>query len=297
MRVNACMTLDPKQGEEQIEKLTKWSQKYDGNTLRVKSVKIFADGVMESKTAAMLDPYVGGDANDIGILNFQPQLFKWYACKLDGAGFQIHVHAIGDRAVRVALDAIETAQKINGRTDKRHHIAHLELIDAKDINRFRDLNVTANFQAFWAYRDKYVTELTEPMLGPERSKHLYPIGTILRSGATVVGGSDWTVSSANPLDAIQVAVTRCGLTESADKVFLPNELATLTEMLAAYTINGAWLSHWDKESGSLEIGKSADLIVLDRNLFAIPAQEIHNTKVLWTLFKGRAVYRDSNFEI
>ncbi|MBX9720884.1 MAG: amidohydrolase [Candidatus Obscuribacterales bacterium] len=297
MRVSAAMHLEPEKGEGQIATFKTWRDKYDGNLLRARSVKIFADGVIESKTAAMLEPYTGGDEKDTGILEFAPNLFKWYACKLDAAGFQIHIHAIGDRAVRTALDAIEIAQKINGRSDKRHHIAHLELIDAKDVNRFRDLNVTANFQPYWAFRDKYVSEMTEPILGAERSNRLYQIGSLFRSGATVVGGSDWTVTTVNPFDAIQVAVTRCGLNETADKVFIPEERVTLPEILAAYTINGAWLGHWEKESGSIEVGKSADIIILDTNIFAVPPSEIHKTKVLWTLFKGRAVYRDADFDI
>ena len=297
MRVSAAMMLHADKGESQIATLKDWRDKYDGSTLSVRAVKIFSDGVVESKTAAMLEPYIGGAPEDAGILELSPSLFKWYACKLDAAGFQIHVHAIGDRAVRTSLDAIETAQKINGRSDKRHHIAHLELIDPKDINRFRDLNITANFQAFWAFRDKYVSEMTEPILGPERSKRLYPINSVFKTGALVVGGSDWTVTTANPLDAIQVAVTRCGLAEGPEKVFLPEERVSLPEILAAYTINGAYLGHWENETGSLEAGKSADLIVLDKNLFAIDPREIHNTKVLWTLFRGRAVHRDPNFEI
>ena len=297
MRVNAAMPLAADKGEAQLKELKEWRDKYDGNMLRVRSAKIFADGVMESGTAAVLEPYLNGDKSNTGTMNYTPALFKWYACKLDAAGFQIHVHAIGDRAVRTALDAIETAQKINGRADRRHHIAHLELVDGKDINRFRELNVAANFQAFWAWHDPYISEMTEPILGPERSKHLYPLASLCKSGATVVGGSDWTVSTANPLDAIQVAVTRHGLEESADRVFLPDELVSLPEILAAYTINGAWLAHFEKETGSIETGKSAELIILDRNLFAIPPSEIHKTRVLWTLFGGRAVYRDPAFEI
>lgn len=297
MRVSAAMMLNADKGESQIATLKDWRDKYDGNTLSVRAIKIFSDGVVEAKTAALLEPYLGGAKDDRGILELSPSLFKWYACKLDGAGFQIHVHAIGDRAVRTALDAIETAQKINGRSDKRHHIAHLELIDAKDMNRFRDLGVTANFQAFWAFRDKYVSEMTEPILGPERSKRLYPINSVFKTGAVVVGGSDWTVTTANPLDAIQVAVTRCGLEENPDKVFLPEERVSLPEILSAYTINGAYLAHWERETGSLEAGKSADLIVLDKNLFSIDPREIHKTKILWTLFQGRPVHRDPNFEI
>jgi predicted amidohydrolase YtcJ len=297
VRVSAAIGVEPGKGEAQFATLKSWRDKYDGNMLRVRQVKIFADGVIESKTAAVIDPYLGGDGKENGILNFSPTLFKWYACKLDAAGFQIHVHAIGDRAVKVALDAIETAQKLNGRSDKRHHIAHLELIDPADMHRFRDSNITANFQAFWAYHDKYVEEMTEPILGKERSNRLYPIQSMFKSGATVVGGSDWSVTTLNPLDAIQVAVTRCGLDQKPDKVFLPEERATLPEMIEAYTINGAWLGHWEKESGSLEAGKSADMIVLDKNIFAIPPSEIHTAKVLWTLFQGRAVHRDASFEI
>lgn len=297
MRVSAAMGLEQSKGEAQLSVLKHWSEKYDGDLLRVRAVKIFADGVMESKTAAMLEPYLGGDGKEAGILNYTPASFKWFASKLDAAGFQIHVHAIGDQAVRVALDAIETAEKINGKSDKRHHIAHLELIDGKDIKRFRELNVAANFQPFWACRDKYVVELTEPILGPERSKRLYPIAPLFNSGAVVVAGSDWTVTTANPLDAIQVAVTRRGLEDTPEKTPLPGDPVSLPEILAAYTINGAWLGHWEKESGSIEAGKCADIIILDRNLFSIPPAEIHRTKVLLTLFKGRSVYRDPNFEM
>lgn len=295
MRVSACMTLHPENGTKQIETLKEWRNKYDGDLLTARSVKIFSDGVVESKTAAMLEPYTGGDSKDLGILNYTPAQLKWFATKLDAAGFQIHTHAIGDRAVRCSLDALETAQKINGKTNKLHHIAHLEIVHPDDINRFRQLNVVANFQPYWAYSDKYVTDLTVPILGEARMKQLYPIKSVFRSGAFVVAGSDWTVTTANPLDAIQVAVTRCGLDETPDKVFIPEERVSLPEILSAYTINGAYLGHWDKEIGSLEPGKSADVIVLDKNLFEIPPAEIHKTKVLWTLFKGREVYRDPDF--
>lgn len=295
IRVSACMTLDPEKGAKQIDTFKEWRDKYDGDLLSARAVKIFSDGVVEAKTAAMLEPYSGGDAKDTGILNYTPAQLKWFATKLDAAGFQIHTHAIGDRAVRCALDAIETAQKVNGKTNKMHHIAHLEIIHPDDIQRFRRLNVVANFQPFWAYSDKYVTDLTVPILGEARMKQLYPINSLFRSGAFVVAGSDWTVTTANPLEAIQVAVTRCGLKETADKVFIPEERVSLPDILAAYTINGAYLGHWEKEMGSLEIGKSADVIVLDKNLFEISPFEIYKTKVIWTLFRGREVYRDPEF--
>jgi hypothetical protein len=152
----------------------------------------------------------------------------------------------------------------------------------------------ANFQALWAYADTYITQLTEPILGPERSSRLYPIGSVVRSGGLYAGGSDWSVSSFNPLDAIQVAVTRRGPDAAAGPAWLPDELVDLPTAIAAYTTNGAFLSFEEKSRGSIEAGKAADLIVLDRNLFRIPAQQIHETKVLLTLLGGDVVYSDSS---
>jgi hypothetical protein len=136
-----------------------------------------------------------------------------------------------------------------------------------------------------------VRDLTEPVLGPERSSRLYPIGSVARAGGTIVGGSDWIVSSLNPLDAIQVAVTRRDINAPAGPAWLPNELVSLDVMLRAYTIVGAFANFQEKTTGSIEVGKAADLIVLDRDLFVIPATQIHSTRVLLTLLDGRVVYR------
>jgi predicted amidohydrolase YtcJ len=255
------------------------------------TAKIFADGVLESHTAALLEPYLDLQG-ERGPANIEPDEFNLLASALEAAGFDIHVHAIGDRAVRMSLDALEAARKANGPAGGRHHLAHLELIHPDDIGRFRELGVTANFQALWAYPDSYITDLTEPILGPDRSRRLYPIGSVVRSGARIVGGSDWSVSSMNPLDAIQVAVTRRALDDPDGPSWIPEEVVGLETMLAAYTVNGAWLSREEDSRGSLEPGMSADLIVLDRNLFLIPPAEIHKTRVLLTLFEGREVYRD-----
>lgn len=291
--VNAALHTDGLKGPEQIEDLKILRSKYSGDLLRVSSAKIFADGVIEAKTAALLEPYVGAEKKDnMGMLERSPESFKQFVEALDKEKFQVHVHAIGDRAVRVALDSFAAAKEHNQGNDLRHHIAHLELIHPADVPRFRQLNVTANFQPFWAYRDKYIADLTEPVLGPERSQRIYPFASVYRSGARIAAGSDWSVSSLNPLDAIQVAITRCGLEQAADNAFLPEQKLELPEILAAYTINGAYLCHTDKISGSLEVGKSADIIVLDKNIFSVPEQQIHDIKVLMTVFRGRIVYRD-----
>jgi predicted amidohydrolase YtcJ len=195
----------------------------------------------------------------------------------------------------MALDAYEGARRNNGARDARHIIAHLELIDPKDIPRFQALNVIADFQPLWAFPDDYITDLTVPVLGPERSRWLYPIGSVARTGAVIAAGSDWTVSSLNPLEAIQVGITRRDPEADSGLAWIPEELVDLPTMVAAYTINGAFANHQETETGSLEVGKAADLIVLDRNLFHIPATEIHRARVLLTLLEGSEVYRDSSF--
>jgi predicted amidohydrolase YtcJ len=169
------------------------------------------------------------------------------------------------------------------------------LISPDDVPRFTSLGVIANFQPLWAYADSYITDLTEPILGPERSRRLYPIGSVVRTGAVVVGGSDWSVTSLNPLEAIQIGVTRYGLDDAKRVSWLPDERADLTTMIAAYTINGAYLAHREKQTGSIEVGKAADLIVLSDNLFAIPVYSIHKARVLLTLLDGKEVFREPDF--
>ncbi|MEP6995522.1 MAG: amidohydrolase [Acidobacteriota bacterium] len=293
-RVVAAMTVDTDKGLAEVARLADLRQKYRGKRVRADAAKIFADGVIETRTAALLSPYLGfGD--DRGKLNLEPGAFSALAVALDRQGFQIHVHAIGDRAIRSALDAMEAARQANGVRDSRHHIAHLELIDPADVPRFRRLGVVANFQPFWANGDKYLTELTEPRLGPQRSRWLYPIRSLLQSGATVAFGSDWSVSSLNPLDGIEVAVTHREPSRGPGAAWLPEEQIGLPDAIAAYTIRGAYLDFTEAETGSIERGKAADLIVLDHNLFEIPAAQIHETKVLWTLLEGREVYRAKGF--
>lgn len=295
-RVVAAMYVDPAEGVAQISRLKAWRQKYQDTRLRADAVKIFADGVIEARTAAVLAPYLD-KPGDLGKANFQPQTLNGLVTALDREGFQIHIHAIGDRAIRMALDAFQGAAAANGKRDSRHHIAHIQLFDPQDIPRFRLLGVIANFQPLWAYADKYITDLTEPALGPARSRWLYPIASVLNTGAVVACGSDWSVSSMNPLDAMQVAVTRRGLTDSTGAAWIPQELADLPAMIAGYTINGAYVNFEETKTGSIEVGKAADLIVLDRNIFETPKHAIHRAKVLLTLLDGNEVYRDASIEI
>jgi hypothetical protein len=244
--------------------------------------------VIEGGTAALLEPYLGSD--DRGILNWDPDTLKMVVAKFDKEGFQIHIHAIGDRGIRSTLDAFEFARQQNGLGDKRHMMSHVQLIHPQDVPRFKELNIIASFQALWAYPDKYITDLTLPVLGPVRSKWNYPINSVVLTGARIAGGSDWTVSSLNPLDAIEVAITRREPGKKDGDALYPEEAVALETILRAYTMAGAFSLFKEHEIGSLEKGKLADIIILDRNLFQIPAHEIHSANVVQTIFNGEIVY-------
>ena len=293
-RVSAAITADTDKVLADVPRLRDLRTRYRGKRFHADAVKIFADGVIETRTAAVLEPYIGF-GTDRGKTNLAPADFRALATALDREGFQIHVHAIGDRAVRDTLDALEAARNANGSRDSRHHVAHLELVDPADIPRFRRLGVVANFQPFWANGDEYITRMTEPELGPERSRWIYPIASVEAAGGVTAFGSDWSVSSMNPLDGIEVAITHREPEKGPGPAWLPEERITLPDAIAGYTIRGAYLDFTEKETGSIEVGKAADLIVLDKNLFEIPPSRIHEAKVLWTLLEGKEVYRADTF--
>ena len=291
LHVIGSIWWEREEGVEQIEGMKRLRSEYTKGHVDAGTVKIMQDGVMENYTAAMLEPYLI-PSKSRGIPMVDPDKLKTAVTQLDAAGFQVHFHAIGDAAIRQSLDAVEAARKANGDLGHRHHISHLQLIDAADIPRFRELGVVANFQPLWAYADEYITELTIPFLGPERSAHMYPIGSVQKSGATVAFGSDWSVSSPNPFEEMETAVTRLGALGETTEPFLPEEAITLPEAIAAFTINAAYTNRLDKDTGSIEAGKRADLVVLDRNLFEIPASEMSDVKALVTLFEGKPVHGD-----
>jgi predicted amidohydrolase YtcJ len=293
VRTVGALRLDPEKYKVQLSQFVESRTKFHSKRFRPTAVKIFLDGVIESKTAALLLPYEGGDQR--GWLNLEPDALNPLAAELDRLGFQIHIHAIGDRAIQCSFDALEFARRQNGIRDSRHHIAHIQLFDPSDVGRFRTLGVVANFQSLWACADDYIIKMTEPVLGPERSRWLYPIRSVAETGAVVVGGSDWSVTSMNPLDAIQVAITRRQLEEGTGTPWMPEQVVDLPLMIAAYTINGAYVNFQEAETGSIEVGKAADLVVLEKNLFAVPKHEIHRIKVLLTMLDGDVVFRHDTF--
>jgi predicted amidohydrolase YtcJ len=291
LRVVGSQWWERDEGLEQIEKFERLRREYNSERLRASTVKIMQDGVMENYTAAMLEPYLQkGDTR--GIPMVEPEFLKEVVTALDADGFQVHFHAIGDAAIRQSLDAVEAAARKNGMLGHRHHISHLELIDPADIPRFRELDVVANFQPLWAFADAYITDLTLPYIGPERARWLYPIQSVQQSGGMIAFGSDWSVSTANPFFEIEVAVTRKNPEDADNEAFLPQERIDLPDALAAFTINAAWVNHSEDLTGSIEVGKAADLVVLDQDLFAIAPEKISDTKVLLTLLDGEPVHGD-----
>ena len=220
---------------------------------------------------------------------FRPAALRPAGQKLDAAGIAVHVHAIGDRAVRASLDAFAAARAANGERDNRHQIAHLQLVDPADFPRFKELGVIADFQLEWAKREPATEGPLEPYLGPDRYRYLYPAGSLHAAGAMIIGGSDWDVSSYNPFRAFQTAVTRTGGERDKSRSTLKSAIP-LTTAVDAYTINAAFAMKQDTTTGSLEVGKRADLVVLDRDIFSVDPYTIADTMVLATYLDGRLVY-------
>lgn len=214
-----------------------------------------------------------------------------YFTRFDAMGLQIHVHAIGDAGIRMALDGFEVMRRENGVSGNRHHITHLQLIHQRDIPRFAAMDIGATFQSLWAYPDPAAIELDIPAIGEARTYQMYPIGSVHRSGGRIVGASDYFVTDMNPLLAIEVAITRQDPYTNAGPVLNASESVDLATMIAAYTINGAYTMGLDDKQGSITVGKRADLVVLDRNLFDIPVSEISEASVEMTIFDGRTVFK------
>jgi predicted amidohydrolase YtcJ len=231
-----------------------------------------------------------------GISFVDPELLRGYVTRLDAEGFQVHFHAIGDRAVREALDSIEAARQANGPTDGRHHISQIQVIQPDDVPRFAALSTIANAQPYWACLEGQMQNLTIPFLGLQRTTWQYPFGSLLRSGATLAMGSDWSVSTADPLLEIEVAVTRVSDASRGAAPFLPDERLDSLDAFAAFTRGSAYVNHLDDVTGSLEVGKLADVAVLDRNPLLPDAGPIGDARVVLTLVGGEVVFEEQGLE-
>ncbi|GII79288.1 hypothetical protein Sru01_42700 [Sphaerisporangium rufum] len=289
-RVVGALWWDRARGAEQIEELVDRRSRAVGS-FSAGSVKIMQDGIAENFTAAVIEPYCGCGPDRRGLSYVDPEALTGHVAELDRLGFQVHVHAIGERAVREALDALEGTDPAN-----RHHIAHLQIIEPSDVPRFARLGVTANLQPLWATHHRQMDELCIPYLGEERASWQYPFADLVRTGARLCAGSDWPVSSADPLQGMHVAVNR---TEPGGSVhagyptagtpFLPHQRLDLATVMTAYTAGSAWINH-DDRAGVIAPGNRADLVVLDRDPYTLPPEEIWTTRVALTFAGGECVY-------
>ena len=313
--VVGALWWDRDRGAEQVADLVARRAAYSHGRFRATSVKIMQDGVAENGTAALSAPYLdrcGHATTNTGHSFVEAGALREHVAALAAAGFQVHVHAIGDRGVREALDAFDLDKldqrrgaldqrrgaldqrrgALDRRDGLRHHIAHLQLVHPDDVPRFAALGVAANAQALWACLDEQMTDLTLPFLGPERARWQYPFGDLHRAGARLAMGSDWPVSTPDPLAAIHTAVNRTTYGDpgpAGAEPFLPEQAIDLETAFAAYTSGSAWLNHRD-DAGVLTPGSVADLVVLDRDPFAGSPEEIGAARVVSTWIDGAAVF-------
>jgi predicted amidohydrolase YtcJ len=294
-RVRGALWWERDRGLEQVEDLLERRKVHKRKRFVPGAVKIMQDGIAENYTAGMSAPYLDGcgcATGNRGLSFVDPALLREAVVRLDAEGFQVHFHAIGDRAVREALDAVEQARTTNRPNDLRHHIAHIQVVHPDDRRRFAGLGVAANMQPLWAAYDEQMTDLTLPYLGPERASWQYPFADLARAGAHLAAGSDWPVSSPDPLQGIHVAVNRMvhGETGRAGTdPFLPEQALTVTQAFAAYTSGSAFVNHLD-ETGTLERGSLADLVVLDRDPILGEPERIAEASVVSTWVDGGRVF-------
>jgi hypothetical protein len=281
--------------EDALRRLEDLRRNNNSDMFKIHSAKFFLDGVLENRTGVMLEPYsdaIGGYAQ----LMFGHNQIKELFTAFDAARFQIHVHVIGDGAVRAALDALEAARDANGPWPSLHQLAHVQCIDPADIPRFRELGVMANIQTLWARHEPSVTDVALPMVGEERGKWMYAFRSLIDAGAPYAISSDWGVSTLNPFPIMETAITRQPPRKNGDHpIFLPEQRLTREECVKGYTIFAAEAAWRARDTGSLSLGKYADLIILDRDIFTCNVYDIGDTEVLLTLLGGKEVHRSEKF--
>jgi predicted amidohydrolase YtcJ len=295
--VVGALWWDRHRGLEQLDDLIERRGEATADRFRATSVKMMLDGVAENHTAAMLEPYLDGCGCATGVsgLDFiDPGELPRFVTALDQSGFQVHFHALGDRAVRNALDAVAAARQANGDSGHRHHLAHLQVVHPDDIPRFAEVSATANIQPLWAAHEPQMDELTIPFLGDRRAGWQYPFRSLQDAGAALCAGSDWPVSSPNPLWGAHVAVNRIapdGDGRGDADPFLPGERLSLTAILAAYTSGSARINGLDSATGAVRAGLDADFAVVDADLRHITSTDIGQASVTQTWIRGELAWR------
>ena len=284
----------PEVSAQQLREIVELLDRYHDDWIAAGAVKFFMDGVIETHTAAMLAPY-SDDPSLSGQLFWDVEKYQKGVAELDRRGIQVFTHAIGDRAIRTALDAYENAAQVNGTKDVRHRIEHIEDVSADDIPRFGKLGVIASMQPLHAYPDDDTLKAWAPNVGPERAQRAWAWHSIQAAGGVLAFGSDWPVVTLSPWEGLQNAVTRQTTEGEPKGGWIPSERISLADAIKGYTLNAAFAGHREKTEGSLEAGKVADLIVLSQNIFKVAPLEIGKTKVLLTIVGGRVVYSSNDF--
>lgn len=292
-RVRGALWWDRERGIEQLDEIRSRAAE-SGERYIPGTVKLMLDGVCENFTASMLEPYrteSGELTENHGIDFIAARELRDIVVAIDAAGMQCHFHALGDRAVRSALDAIEAARAVNGMRDTRPHLAHLQMIDPADIPRFARLEATANIQPLWACAEETMLDLTIPFLPPDRVGLQYPFGSLERAGTRLAMGSDWSVSTPDVLDQVSVAVTRTRPERGATEPFLPDERIGLDSALTAVTAGSAYVNFFDHDSGAIRTGMRADLAILSDDPTKVDT--ISDVTVDLTVVGGRVVHHAS----
>lgn len=298
LTVRVCATakvLPEEKTADALARVEALRRENDTEMYRIHSAKFFLDGVFENRTAVMIEDY-SDEAGGNFPLMFGHEQVKELFTAFDAARFQIHVHVIGDGAARAALDGLEAARRANGAWPSLHQLAHVQAIDPADIPRFRELGVVANVQPLWARSEPSVTDVATPMMGPERTKYMYAFRSLIDAGAPYALSSDWGVSTLNPFKIMETAITRQPPKKHTNvEPFLPEQRLTREEAVKGYTTHAAEAAWRARDTGSLSVGKYADVIVLDRDIFTCDVHDIGDTEVLLTLLGGKEVHRAPSF--
>jgi predicted amidohydrolase YtcJ len=296
VRVCATARVDPSETTEgALARISAYRAAHQSEMFAVHSAKFFLDGVLENRTAVMLEDYsdaIGGNA----ALMFRPDQVLDLFTAFDAARFQLHVHVIGDGAARAALDGFEAARRSNGRWPSRHQVAHVQCIDPADIHRFHELGAMINIQPLWARHEPSVTDVALPMVGEARGKWMYAFRSLIDGGAGYALSSDWGVSTLNPFEIMETAITRQPPGRSINHpVLLPEQRMSREECVRGYTLHAAQAAWREADTGSLALGKYADIIILDCDIFTCDVYDIGDTEVLLTLLAGNEVHRSEAF--
>ncbi|WP_252089182.1 amidohydrolase [Pseudomonas sp. MWU13-3659] len=284
--VAALLMADSKASPADLDQLDKVRQQFlDVRNLTLPGIKVFADGVAEmpAQSAAMLEPYK--NSGQRGELLLDPARFGALVSAADARGWLVHVHAIGDRAVRVALDGVAQARRDRS-SGIPHSITHLQMVNPREYPRFRQLDVIASMQLYWASADAANLDLVKPYVNAMAFLHTFPARSLLKQGATIAGASDWPISTPDPWQAIYQAISRKG----PKGVLNADEALDRQAMFQAYTLNAARAMRLERQVGSLAPGKQADMIVLDRDVLTVEPEALRDTQVLQTWFAGKRIY-------